>query len=62
MPSQAESVEIDKFLNSVFEEQQVLVKRYEDRLIQTIDESVSGTEFYMSNLAKMKQLIKKAKG
>ena len=62
LPSQAESFEIDKVLNSVFEEQQVLVKRYEDRLIQTIDESVSGTEFYMSNLAKMKQLIKKAKG
>ena len=58
----AEPVKINNVLNSVFEEQQTLVKKYEDRLLQTIDESVSGTEFYMSNLAKMRQLIKKAKG
>ena len=61
-PSEAKSIDFDKVINSVFEEQQVLITKYQDKLIQTIDESVAGTEFYMSNLAKMKQLINKVKG
>mgnify|MGYP003144544023 FL=1 len=62
LPIKAEAFDINLVLNSVFEEQQVLIKRYQDKLKQTIDESTSGTEFYMSNLVKMKQLINKAKG
>ena len=62
LPTKAESFDINLVLNSVFEEQQVLINRYQNKLKQTIDESTSGTEFYMSNLVKMKQLVNKAKG
>jgi hypothetical protein len=62
LPIQSQAFDISVILKSIFQEQQDLKQEFQNKLTQTVDESTSGTEFYMSNLAKMKQLINKAKG